>query len=76
MKGLGYLADTPIARFRQNLEQSDVVYVEVGVSAPSQDAGLEFEMAKESSYALVKGDRLMIVDLTRVGGASFHLWPS
>lgn len=76
LKGLGYLADTPVAWFRQNLEQADVVCVEVGVGAASQNTGLEFEMAKESGYALVKGDGLMIVDLSRLGGASFHLWPS
>ena len=72
MKGLGYLADAPVAWLSENLEQADVIYIEVGVSAADQNAGLEFEMAKESGYALVKGDGLVIVDLARVGGASFH----
>lgn len=76
MKGLGYLADAPVARLCKNLEQTDVVYVEIGVGTSGQNARVEFEMAKKSGDALVKSDGLMIVCFARVGGASFHLWPS
>ena len=72
MKSLGYLTDAPVTRFCEDLEQTDVVYVEVGVGASGQDAGFELEMAKQSGNALVEGYGLMVVDFASVGGASFH----
>lgn len=72
LKGLGYFSYTPVARLRQDLEQANVVYVKVSVSAAGQDARLEFETAQKGCDAFVQGGGLRIVNLTGGCRASFH----